>query len=142
MLDLTSFEKAITQLERALIAYDSPVARSHPELQDHLRAGAIQAFEFTFELSFRTLKRFLADIDRDPAKIAEMSYNSIIRLGYDKGLLSSELDAWKEFREQRATTSHVYLEAKAEQVFAKIPAFLAEAQFLRDQLKRRLAEER
>jgi predicted nucleotidyltransferase len=36
-------------------------AASDPRLARHLRAGAIQAFEFTYELSFKTLRRFPGD---------------------------------------------------------------------------------
>ena len=55
-LDLTPLEDAVAQLEEALDIYHSDLALDHPRLKRHLRAAVIQAFEFTYELSFRMLK--------------------------------------------------------------------------------------
>ena len=66
----------------------------------------------------------------------------MIRLGYERGLLSCELREWKVFRENRNVTNHTYNEAKAEDVFATIPAFLNEACFLLRELKHRMEPQR
>ena len=67
----------------------------------------------------------------------EVTFNELIRRGYEAGLLQAELSEWKGFRRDRGTTSHAYDEAKAREVFAAIPAFLAEARFLLAQIDAR-----
>jgi len=129
-LDLSSFGDAIAQCEEAVTYCRSDLARSDARLALHLRAGAIQAFEFTYELAIKTLKRFLQATEADPGAVDAMSFNELIRRGWEAGLLSAELVDWKGFRRDRGTTSHAYDEAKAKVVFDAIPAFLAEARFL------------
>lgn len=136
-LDLTAFKKAITQLEESLELYNSDLVRSHPKLILQMRAAAIQAFEFTYELCWKMLKRYLEMTEPNPAEIGQMSFPDLIRTGCEKGLLLSELVVWKEYRKERGTTSHVYDQGKAKEVFAKIPAFLADAKYLFDKLQER-----
>ena len=45
-IDLGSLSKAIAQLEEAISYANSDLAKSDPRLALHLRAAAIQAFEF------------------------------------------------------------------------------------------------
>ena len=56
-LDLSPLQNAVSQLEEALDLYGSELAEGDPRLKRHLRAAVIQAFEFTYELSFKMLKR-------------------------------------------------------------------------------------
>lgn len=129
-LDFSAFAKAIAQLEDALAYCDSDLARQDARLALHLRAAAIQAFEFTYELAFKLLRRFLIATEPNPAQIGTMTFNEIIRLGYARGLLSADVAAWSGFRQDRGTTSHAYDETKALEVFTGIPEFLREARFL------------
>src|SRR6266700_2624376 len=95
MLDLSSFEKAASQLQEALSYCESDIALKDPHLARHLRAAAIQAFEFTYEIAFKMLKRFLQATEANADAIESMTFNEIIRLGYERGLLSAELREWK-----------------------------------------------
>ena len=136
-LDLTSLRNAILQIEEALAYAQSDLAKGDPRLARHLRAAAILAFAFTYELSVKMLKRYLETTEANPASVDEMTFNELIRRGYEAGLLQAELSEWKGFRRDRGTTSHAYDEAKAREVFAAIPAFLAEARFLLAQIDAR-----
>ncbi len=111
--------------------------KNDARLAQHLHAAAIQAFEFTYELSFKMLKRFLEASEPNPASIDEMTFNEIIRKGLEKGLLQSEITDWKEFRKDRGATSHTYNENKARDVFECIPKFLIEAKFLYNKIQKR-----
>lgn len=133
-LDLTPLNNAAAQLEEALDIYHSDVASEDPRLKKHLRAAVIQAFEFTYELSFKMLKRYLRLASANPAEIDELVFNDIIREAYRQGLLKSELSEWMEFRRQRGTTSHAYDEEKAQEVFESVPGFLDEARYLLNRL--------
>ena len=105
ILDLTSLENAIAQLEEALTYCNSDLAKHDLRLARHLRAAAIQAFEFTYELSFKMLKRYLEETEANPAAIDDMQFKGIIRRGFELGLVSREADEWELFRQDRGTTS-------------------------------------
>ena len=139
-LDLTSLQKAVAQVDEALGYCASDLAVGDPKLARHLRAAAIQAFEFTYELSVKMLRRYLEATEPNPAVVDEMTFNELVRRGYERGLLHAELDAWKVFRRDRGTTSHSYDEAKASEVYAGIPAFLAEARVLLAEIEGRQAK--
>ena len=136
-LDLTPLDYAIAQLEEALEYHDSDLASRHPALKLHIRAAAIQAFEFTYELSFKMIKRHLEQASENPAQLDEMDFSAIVREAFRRGLVQSEVSAWKEYRKLRGTTSHTYDEDKARVVFESIPDFLREARYLRDRLRQR-----
>ena len=136
-LDLSPFEYAIAQLEEALDIYNSDLALSDPRLKKHLRAAVIQSFEFTYELSFRMLKRFIGLASANPAEIDQLTFNDVIREGYAQTLLRSDLEEWMEFRRNRGTTSHTYNEEKAQEVFEGAPDFIHEARYLLSQLQQR-----
>jgi nucleotidyltransferase substrate binding protein (TIGR01987 family) len=135
MLDVSPLERAISQLRRALEVSRSEVATAHPDLPALLRAATIQAFEYTYELSHKMLRRHLEASEPDPAAVAAMSFNALIRLGFARGLLNEELAVWLDFREARGATSHAYNERKAQAVFDSIPRFLAEATVLLERLR-------
>ena len=137
-LDLTPLEDAVAQLEEALDIYHSDLALNHPQLKRHLRAAVIQAFAFTYELSFRMLKRDLEFAFANPAEIDEFVFNDVIREAYRQALLRSELPEWLEFRRNRGTTSHTYNEEKAQEVFESVPDFLQETRYLLNRLNERI----
>jgi nucleotidyltransferase substrate binding protein (TIGR01987 family) len=139
-LDVSQLEKAITQLEQSLFLYNSDYVQQIPDLKVHLVAAAIQAFEFTYELSWKMLKRYLEMTEPNPDGIDEMSYADLIRTGCEKGLLKSDLIIWKKYREKRSITSHTYNYDKAFEVFKEIPAFLEDAKYLLKVLQVRIAK--
>jgi nucleotidyltransferase substrate binding protein (TIGR01987 family) len=127
-LDLSSYVKAISSLEQALNEY---AINSNSFMRD----ACIQRFEYTYELSWKMLKRFLEITSPNPIEFDEMSFQNLIRTGSEKGLLLNGWDQWAKYRNARATTSHVYNEIKAVEVFAEIPGFLIEAQHLLKKLQ-------
>lgn len=137
ILDVSSLNKAIKQLEKTLVYCSSDLAKNDEELALVLRGSAIQAFEFTYELSLKMLKRYLSFTEPNPTAVDEMTFNELIRKGYEKGLLSSELVVWKEYRRERGTTSYTYDEEKAQEVFENIPKFLEDAKYLLNEIEKR-----
>ena len=136
-LDLTPLENAVARLEDGLVQYDSHVVREFPQIREQMRAGAIQAFEFTYELSHKMIKRYLEQASANPAEIEELSFRDMIRRAWQAGLLRSEVDSWMEHRANRGATSHAYNDARAERVFQGIPEFLEEARHLLKELQAR-----
>ena len=133
-LDYTSLGNAIAQLEKSLAYANSPVALSDAGLREQLRNSVIQCFEFTYELSWKMLKRYLEETEASPADLDLGTFQSLIRLGNERGLLRSDWRLWKTFRQARTDSSHTYDAAKAEAVFAIAPEFLREAQALLQRL--------
>ena len=127
MLQLQSFEKAIFSLKMALQEYDK-------ESNDFIRDSCIQRFEYTYELSWKMLKRYLQMNSANPASYNEISFQNLIREGKQKDILLNDWSKWKIYRNARCATSHTYDNHKANEVFQAIPLFLKEAEFLYNKL--------
>lgn len=132
-LSIEPFEKAIAALEIALDRHRQDVT------DDLIRDACIQRFEFTYELAHKMLKRFLEATSANPDEFDSLTFQDLIRIGNERGLLRSDWSLWKEYRRARSVTSHTYDEAKAREVFAIVPDFLLEARFLRDRVQEGLA---
>lgn len=129
-LDLTSFEKALARLKKG-------IARAQAVPQDEeLRDSVIQRFEYTYELSWKMLKRQLESTSPTPVEIDALEFKDLIREGATQGFIANP-EAWFEYRRQRNATSHAYDEKKAVQVYQTALRFVADAQELLEKLKQR-----
>lgn len=135
-LDCSPFEKALAQLQKSLTYLHSELALQDAGLKEQFRAAAIQAFEYSYELGTKMLRRQLEQIAANPAEIREMAFMDMVRSGAEAGLVKI-VPQYRAFREMRNITSHTYDEARAEEVLAILPAFQAEMDFLLSELKRR-----
>lgn len=130
MLDLSSLEKALTSLEYA-------VKRSKKvPLDEEIRDSVIQRFEYSYELSWKMLKRQLEIDSQTPTSIDAMGFKEMIREGAERGLIDSP-EVWFEYRRQRNITSHAYDETKAISVYKTALVFLQDAKLLLQKLKQR-----
>ena len=102
LLKRQNFEKALTQLEKALAQPTS----------EYIRDAAIQRFEFTYELAWKTLQAYLAAID-----ITVLSPKETLKIAYQQGLLK-DASAWSELHMKRNLTSHTYDEKLADTVYS------------------------
>ncbi len=136
-LDYTPLGNAIAQLEKSLTYANSAAAMADPGLREQLRNSVIQCFEFTYELSWKMLKRYLEETEANPSEIDISTFQNLIRLGNERSLLRSDWRQWKIYRQARTDSSHTYDASKAEAVFALVPDFLVEARGLFDELMRR-----
>jgi nucleotidyltransferase substrate binding protein (TIGR01987 family) len=132
-LDTTSLVSAVSRLREGLSRHQSDPA------DEQLRDGLIQRFEFTYELCHRTLRRFIRLGAASPEEVDRMPFQDLIRTANQQGLLLGHWPAWHRFRDLRASTSHAYHAETAKQVAEAIPDFLLEAEYLRDELRKRLA---
>lgn len=140
-IDYAPLANAIAQLEKSLGYAHSPAAMADAGLREQLRNSVIQCFEFTYELSWKMLKRYLEATEASAADLDLGTFQSLIRLGNERGLLRSDWMLWKTYRQARTDSSHTYDAAKAEAVFVIAPDFLLEAQSLLTTLLRRSATE-
>lgn len=131
-IDLTPLMNAIARLEEGLARYQLDTSDSQ------IRDGLIQRFEFTYELSHKMLRRYLASTAPSPGEYDAADFSFLVRSGNEQGLLLSDWPTWCSFREMRAKTSHSYDEKIALDVVQGIPPFLAEARHLAQRIASRL----
>jgi len=137
-LDFSSLTNAISQLEKSIEYANSDLAKSDAGLREQLRNSVIQCFEFTYELSHKMLKRYLEETAASPEDIDVSTFQNLIRLGNEKGLLRSDWTKWRAYRQARTDSSHTYDVDKAEAVFEISPDFLDEARYLLRELTGRV----
>lgn len=122
---LNNFTKALSQLQEAV-----SLARQRP-LSKLEEQGLIQAFEFTHELAWNTLKDFLAD------RGVQNLYGSkdATREAFKAGLIENG-EAWMDMIQSRNLTTHTYDEATAAQIVSAIcNTYFAEFAALRFKLE-------
>lgn len=78
------------------------------------KLGIIQSFEFTFELSWKTLKDFL-----ESKEVIASFPRDVIKQGFHHEILEDG-EVWMEMLEQRNLMSHTYDEEKATLALHKI----------------------
>jgi nucleotidyltransferase substrate binding protein (TIGR01987 family) len=135
-LDLSPFENALAALRDALeFSRDPLMDRLSPSQRNTVQAGVIQAFEFSYELAWKFMKRWLEQ-NLGSAYVDGVSRRQLFRLAAESRLID-EVGNWFEYHEARNRTSHTYDPKRAAEVFAVIPAFFDDAQLLLQNLKAR-----
>lgn len=118
--DFSAMESALASLENAL---------EPPPRNDRERDGAIQRFEYTFELTWKTAKKVLEN-----SGIVSPSPKSVIRDLAQQGWIK-DAELWLSFLKARNWTVHTYKEETAQTVFEKVKAFAPECHRLLKELK-------
>ena len=131
-IDLTSLSNAVARLAEGLERYQRDVSDTQ------IRDGLIQRFEFTYELSHKTLKRYLESVSPSPGEYDAVDFQYLIRSANEQDLLLGDWPTWRKYRDMRSKTSHTYDEGIALEVVAGIPPFLDEARHLLQQIASRL----
>ncbi|BBP44855.1 hypothetical protein THMIRHAS_02280 [Thiosulfatimonas sediminis] len=131
-LDFSSLEKAIARLDESLHLV-SAIEQEDTPLYRTLISGVIQHFEFTYELSWKFMKRWLGE-NLGASQVDGVSRRELFRLAAEYQLIVS-VDDWMLFHRARNETSHTYHEHKALEVFAIAKAFLPQAEQLLQRLK-------
>lgn len=105
----SNYEKALNQLRNAV-----QLAKKR-ELSELEQQGMIQAFEYTHELAWKTLKDFLED------KGYKDIYGSkdTIRLAFKTGLIQNG-EIWMDMIVNRNQTSHTYNEETSQKIVNNI----------------------
>jgi nucleotidyltransferase substrate binding protein (TIGR01987 family) len=134
-LDYSSLEKAVTTLEISLVAYESGKVSMEPEQRDIIRDGVIQRFEYTFELAWKTIKRYLEMYGLE--KVDKLNNRDLFRAGFENGLIN-DASLWFDYLTDRNQTSHIYDQDIAAEVFSSAQSFLSDVKYLLAQLKERV----
>jgi nucleotidyltransferase substrate binding protein (TIGR01987 family) len=137
-LDLSSLQKAVESLEKTIkVSEDKKFTAGLDEnAKEAIRAGVIQNFEFTYELCWKFVRRWL----KENADVEEAEYprtrKELFRLAARFGLIKDPL-SWFSYGDARNLTSHTYDEDKAETVYETAVDFIEDAKYLLDRLQER-----
>lgn len=137
-LDLAPLARAVGELQIFLGLCEAEAAGNGQKGSAELRAfqaASIQAFEFTFELCHKMMRRYLDAIEPSATPAASLTFPDLVRQAHARGLIPSGWREWARFREMRNMTSHTYDPGKAAGVVAALPSFLAEARALLERMQ-------
>jgi nucleotidyltransferase substrate binding protein (TIGR01987 family) len=136
-LDLSSLRKAVESLEKTLEVADDKdfISALSANQKDAIRAGVIQNFEFTYELCWKFMRRWL-QVNLGSTYVEGVARRQLFRLSAENKLIA-DVDQWMEYHDARNETSHTYDEGTAEDVFATAHEFLADAEKLLQALEAR-----
>ena len=128
--DKERFEQQRNYYERALARLGEVLLVDETEI---VRDAVIQRFEFTFEMAWKTLFRYLTG---QGERVAEKAW-AVLPEAFQSQLIE-DAETWDRMRELRNQTSHEYDQQKAIDVVAFVrqqayPAMVA----LRDEMARR-----
>ena len=126
-MNLDPLEKAIGQLKSGI-----QQSKVDPD-NELLRDGVIQRFEYTMDLSWKMIQRYLkhiAQVEESAIRTKKDLFREAGRLG-----LITNVEAWFGYYEARNETSHTYDPQIAESVFEQAELFLPDAISLLEALK-------
>ena len=134
MLDLSSLKSAVESLEQAVsITQDNKQFCSFTEKQQKvIKAGVIQNFEFTYELCWKFIKRWLET--NETTSVDGLVRNELFRIAAEHQLIT-DITKWFDYHKARNKTFHIYDENIAEEVFNISCAFLPDAKELLKRLE-------
>jgi len=120
-VDLTAFESALARLSEALTEVETDLGRD----------GAIQRFEFTFELAWKATMH----LARKHGVESGTTPKQIIKTAFKVGWIEDDA-LWLKMLEDRNRTSHTYKEKLAKAVFDNLPDYRDAFKKLLEQLKK------
>ena len=132
MLELSSLKKAIDSLGESLKWYHDSTSNVPSEI---LRDSVIQRFEYTYELCWKTMKRWL-EINLGSAYIDGISRKELFRHAAEHHLIEDPL-RWFTYHEARNQTSHIYDEAVAKDVFGVVGKFIEDVRYFYTEIMKR-----
>lgn len=135
MLDLSSIQLAVVTMDRVIEkTLDDQMMREQDDLlRKMIIAGAIQHFEFTYELCWKFMKRWLEN-NLGSAYVDGVSRRELFRLAAESRLIE-DVERWMNFHQARNLTSHTYDEAIAQEVYKTAISFVEPAKRMLQQLE-------
>ena len=132
-IDVSSLESALKQLNTSMNYLQS---EKDPGLKVQFRNSAIQCFEFTYELSYKMIRRYLEQVVSTRDEIRQINFADFVRTAAEAGLIP-DVKRFLRYRERRNITSHTYNQKKAEEVVEVLDDFARDVCFVIQELKKR-----
>lgn len=137
-LDLSSLEKGVLSLEAALrVSASAKAATFTDEEKKVITAGVIQNFEFTYELCWKFMRRWI-EVNIGRTQSEGIPRRELFRMANENHLIS-DVDLWMGYHQARNDTSHTYDSVKADEIFKIAGKFHADAKKVLGELKQRNA---
>jgi len=135
--DLSHLEKAIVSLEqlRLRVADEAFMAAQDNVVRLGLQAGLIQNLEFTFELCWKAMRRWLEN-NINPESVDGVTRRELFRMAAENRLIE-DVEEWMTYYAARNQASHQYDSAIAEDILSLMADFARAAQRLLNNLKAR-----
>lgn len=135
--DVTALEKATSSFLQLYPRVTDEVFMSQQDeiIRLGLQAGLIQNFEFTYELCWKAMKRWL-EINISPNIADGVPRRELFRMAAEN-LLIEDVDEWMTYHAARNDSSHRYGQEIAEDVLQVLADFGRAAQRLLAQLQKR-----
>lgn len=126
-LELDSLKKAVTALSGVLAKSDDAafMAGLDEIARNAIKSGVIQHFEFTYELSWKFIKRWL-EMNVNPSAADGVTRRELFRQAAEHRLIV-DVDQWMKHHEARNLSSHTYESSIADQVYQAAFAFTRDA---------------
>jgi nucleotidyltransferase substrate binding protein (TIGR01987 family) len=126
-LELSSLKKAVSALADVLAKSDDAgfMGSLDDVARNAIKAGVIQHFEFTYELCWKFIKRWL-EMNVSPAAADGVTRRELFRLGAENRLID-DVEQWMRYQEARNLTSHTYEPEIAERVYNTAHDFARDA---------------
>ena len=125
---MSKFEAIIKQFEKAVQRMDEVL--KEPK-NDIIRDSAIQRFEFSLDLAWKSVKSFL---EEKKGTICS-SPKDCFREAYRQGLIEYD-EAWIKYVDMRNETVHTYKEEIADKIYSELPAVLKNLENLLETIRK------
>ena len=132
MLELSGFRKAIDSLKESMRWYENENCDTPSDI---LRDSVIQRFEYTYELAWKMMKRWL-EANLSATEVDGVARKELFRIAAQQQLVTDPLE-WFQYHQARNLTSHIYDEATAEQVFSVISGFIDDVEHFFMEIEKR-----
>ena len=105
---IATFEQALKTFKESLLSNPSDLERD----------GAIQRFEYCFDLAWKTSKQFM----EKSGLVGLNSPRSVFASAYAEGIIDDEI-IWSTIILKRNASVHTYFQQLAETLFAELPVY-------------------
>lgn len=131
-------EDGLYNFNNALIKFTSALNIQNELIEDGFEDIVldliVKRFEFTYEMSWKALKRYL-----DFLGIEAKSPRGVFKEAYAQGILEEER-VWLDMLEQRNISSHIYDEFEIKEILTKVDKFQKAFKHLKEKIDRGLNE--
>jgi nucleotidyltransferase substrate binding protein (TIGR01987 family) len=136
-LELDSLQKAVAALNGVLAkSDDAEFMRGLDEIaRNAIKSGVILHFEFTYELCWKFIKRWL-EMNVSATTVDGVTRRELFRHAAENRLID-DVEQWMRYHDARNMIMHTYQPAVAESVYAAAHDFAVDAQRLLKALEAR-----